>query len=97
MEFEKYVPPNQGHSNYIEESPKNDSETITVPLYQNDVILPEFKPKYSIFINRSSFVDTPQAIKIVNNFGPYQGVVSKKISLKILDCSLSLYRNKEDF
>lgn len=61
----------------IEKPLKGDSEvgeTITVPLYQNDVILPEFKPKYSIFINRSSFVDAPQAIQIIKNFGPYQGV-----------------------
>lgn len=75
MEFEKYVPPEESNaltekSQYqsknnakVDEDPKDKDEsfkeTFNVPIYQNDVILPEFKPKYSIFINRSSFVDTP--------------------------------------
>lgn len=71
MEFEKYVPPGGSAEQVLEKPAQESSETITVPLYHNDVILPEFKPKYSIFINRSSFVDTPQAIKIMANFAPY--------------------------
>ena len=62
--------------------------------FQNDVILPEFKPKYQILINRSSFIDQKQGIKIMRKFAPFKKVkAAKKIGLKILDCSLSLYTN----
>lgn len=36
--------------------------------FKHDVILPEFKPKYAIFINRSSWVSIPQAISICKTF-----------------------------
>lgn len=36
--------------------------------FKHDVILPEFKPKYAIFINRSSWVSIQQAISICKTF-----------------------------
>jgi hypothetical protein len=57
------------------------------------------KSKLCIFINRSSFVNIDKALRIVKSFRKWEKLSEtdkrfegqKKISLAILDCSISLY------
>lgn len=62
-------------------------------------IFPETKQQLSIVINRSSFIEPEQALKIIEKFrkidrrfskAKYDG--HKKIGLQVLDCSISLYQ-----
>jgi hypothetical protein len=55
------------------------------------------KSKLCIFINRSSFIGTEKALKIIKSFKKWDSDSKfkdkKKIGLSILDCSISLYKN----
>lgn len=86
------------HTHVIKSQPlKEDALQPTFqidPFKDANVILPEMKKNLAIFINRSSHVDTVQALNIIKAFRINKERKKRlgdvHIHLKILDCSLSL-------